>query len=80
MSNDVQGYFTYDQLTSGIIDDPYAQYFYFGASLVNLVGHGAGLWLFDMLMPGAHEMLIARSWSFCFLFFSVFIAFCFGGS
>lgn len=44
-----------------IIDDPYAQYFYFGASLLNLVGHGAGLWLFDMLMPGAHEMLIART-------------------
>ena len=44
----------------GIIDDPYAQYFYFGASLVNLLGHSAGKWMFDLIMPGAHEMLIAR--------------------
>eukprot|EP00438_Fugacium_kawagutii_P036187 Skav232974 [mRNA] locus=scaffold1735:394716:398700:+ [translate_table: standard] len=44
-----------------IIDDPYAQYFYFGASVVNLLGHSTGVWLFDMMMPGAHEMLIART-------------------
>ena len=48
----------------GIIDDPYAEYFYLGSSVVWLMGHSACIWLSDMMVPGAHEMLIARTPSF----------------
>jgi len=44
-----------------IIDDPYAEYFYLGSSVVWLMGHSACVWLSDMMVPGAHEMLIART-------------------
>ena len=51
-------------LRQGIIDDPYAEYFYLGSSVVWLMGHSACVWLSDMMVPGAHEMLIARTPSF----------------
>ena len=34
------------------MDVRYAQYFYTGATLVSLMGHRAGVWLFDWMMPG----------------------------
>ena len=48
-------------LRQGIIDDPYAEYFYLGSTVVWLMGHNACIWLSDMMVPGAHEMLIART-------------------
>ncbi|CAJ1346128.1 unnamed protein product [Effrenium voratum] len=44
-----------------IIEDPYAEYFYFGSTVSKWIGHANCVWLFEMLAPGSYEMLVART-------------------
>ena len=44
-----------------IINDPYAERFVIGASLIKLMGHKLSVWLTQKFMPGLHEHLISRT-------------------
>ena len=44
-----------------IIDDPYADRFVLGASVIKLMGHKLNVWLARKLVPGFHEHLISRT-------------------
>ncbi|MGF1870273.1 class I SAM-dependent methyltransferase [Photobacterium indicum] len=44
-----------------VIDDPYAERFVLGASLLKLMGHKASIWLTRKFVPGFHEHLISRT-------------------
>ena len=44
-----------------IINDPYADRFVLGASLIKLLGHKLNVWLAHKLVPGFHEHLISRT-------------------
>jgi methyltransferase (TIGR00027 family) len=44
-----------------IINDPYADRFVMGASLIKLMGHKVSVWLTDKFAPGFHEHLISRT-------------------
>lgn len=49
------------QADKRVIDDPYAEKFVFGSSVMKLMGHKLGVWLTQQLAPGFHEHLIART-------------------
>ena len=44
-----------------VINDPYADKFIIGASLMKLMGHKLNVWLAKKLAPGFHEHIIART-------------------
>lgn len=44
-----------------IINDPYADRFVLGASLIKFLGHKLNVWLAQKLVPGFHEHLISRT-------------------
>jgi len=44
-----------------VVNDPYADRFVLGASIVKLMGHKLNVWLSQKLLPGFHEHLIART-------------------
>lgn len=44
-----------------IINDPYADKFVLGASLIKLMGHKLNVWLTQKFAPGFHEHLISRT-------------------
>jgi len=44
-----------------VINDPYADCFVKGASVVKCLGHSAQIWLLNKMLPGMHEHLIART-------------------
>ena len=44
-----------------VINDPFAECFVKGASIVKCLGHGTNTWLTSKVLPGLHEHLIART-------------------
>ena len=44
-----------------IINDPYADRFVLGASVIKFMGHRLNVWLAQKLVPGFHEHLISRT-------------------
>ena len=44
-----------------VINDPYADRFVLGASLIKLMGHKLNVWLAQKIVPGFHEHLISRT-------------------
>lgn len=44
-----------------VINDPYAERFVIGASLITLLGHKFSVWLTQKFAPGFHEHLISRT-------------------
>ena len=44
-----------------IINDPYADRFVLGASLIKFLGHKLNVWLAQKLAPGFHEHVISRT-------------------
>ena len=44
-----------------VINDPYADKFIIGASLMKLMGHKLNVWLAKKLAPGFHEHIISRT-------------------
>ncbi|MGF1734127.1 class I SAM-dependent methyltransferase [Photobacterium satsumensis] len=44
-----------------VINDPYAERFVVGASLIKLLGHKFSVWLTQKFAPGFHEHLISRT-------------------
>ncbi len=44
-----------------VINDPYADRFVLGASLIKFLGHKLNVWLAQKLVPGFHEHLISRT-------------------
>ncbi len=44
-----------------VINDPYADRFVLGASLMKLMGHKLNIWLARKFAPGFHEHLISRT-------------------
>jgi len=52
---------TLAQPNKRIINDPYAERFVIGASLIKLMGHKLSVWLTQKFVPGLHEHLISRT-------------------
>ena len=44
-----------------VINDPYAENFIMGASVMKLMGHKLNVWLAKKLAPGFHEHIISRT-------------------
>ena len=44
-----------------VIDDPYADLFVKGASIIKCLGHNFNVWAASKIVPGLHEHLIART-------------------
>ena len=44
-----------------IINDPYAENFVLGASIIKLMGHKLSVWITKKFAPGFHEHLISRT-------------------
>ena len=44
-----------------IINDPYADRFVIGASIIKLMGHKLNVWLAQKFAPGFHEHLVSRT-------------------
>ena len=52
---------TIDGPDKRVINDPYADKFIIGASLMKLMGHKLNVWLAKKLAPGFHEHIISRT-------------------
>ena len=44
-----------------VVTDPYAEYFVPGASVIKCMGGPCNVWLGDKILPGVHQLLIART-------------------